>query len=336
MRNFHFWEYLSDEELLDMPLRELGLELAGSMVENCAEKLYRELEKAGLFFRPHIWISDEWFSPDGVPGIAIPFYLLHPRLIDLTKKMLGEAEGETQKWCMQLMRHECGHAIDNAFGLRKLRPRQKLFGATGQAYPRSYEFRPYSKRFVRHLKANYAQAHPDEDWAETFAVWLTPRSGWKKHYRGWKALEKLEMVDHIMSSLIGRSPLVKNKSIVTPINKSRMTLRSYYKKARRQQGIDKKEQNFAKFDRVLTPASESRKFQKASLFIGIEGKKIARQVAKEADQYQYRIDKMMSELKEHCKKRDLRLKNTSRRQLKVLLTKEAKKYVKDGEHRITM
>ena len=115
-----------------------------------------------------------------------------------------------------------------------------------------------------------------------------------------------------------------------------MTLRSYYKKARRQQGIDKKEQNFAKFDRVLTPASESRKFQKASLFIGIEGKKIARQVAKEADQYQYRIDKMMSELKEHCKKRDLRLKNTSRRQLKVLLTKEAKKYVKDGEHRITM
>ena len=42
---------------------------------------------------------------------------------------------------------------------------------------------------------HYAQKHPDEDWAETFAVWLEG-GPWRRRYRDWQvALAKLEYVD---------------------------------------------------------------------------------------------------------------------------------------------
>ena len=30
----------------------------------------------------------------------------------------------------------------------------------------------------------YAASHPEEDFAETFAVWLTPRSNWRQSFPG--------------------------------------------------------------------------------------------------------------------------------------------------------
>jgi hypothetical protein len=138
---------------------------------------------AVLVFRPHFWLSDEWFCPDGEPGIAMPFYLAHPRLARLEMAQMREVEGGTREWCLRILRHETGHAIENAYRLRRRPRRRELFGRTSQPYPDSYSPRPYSKSFVRHLDAWYAQSHPDEDFAETFAVWLTPDSDWRRALR---------------------------------------------------------------------------------------------------------------------------------------------------------
>ena len=130
--------------------------------------------------------------------------------------MMMEAEGYLEKDCMKLLRHESGHAIDNAYRLRKIKRRQNLFGLSSTPYPDSYSPRAYSKKYVVHLNSWYAQSHPDEDWAETFAVWLNPRSNWKKRYRHWPAMKKLEMVDEIMSTIQITAPPVRKKE--TPEN----------------------------------------------------------------------------------------------------------------------
>src|SRR5260370_25656418 len=90
--------------------------------------------------------------------------------------------------------------MDHAYGISSRRQWQKVFGSPETEYsPDTYRPRPYSKSFVRHLPNWYAQAHPDEDFAETFAVWLaTPPDQWRQRYRGWKALEKLDYVDTLI------------------------------------------------------------------------------------------------------------------------------------------
>jgi hypothetical protein len=162
----------------------LELPIAGSELEPRLSELQAEIAQRGLLFRPHFWLSNEWFTPDGIPGIAIPFYLAHPRLARLELHQMFEIEGGTHEWCMQILRHETGHAIENAFKLRSRRRRHELFGSTREEYPEFYAPRPYSKSFVIHLDAWYAQSHPDEDFAETFAVWLHPESKWRERYRG--------------------------------------------------------------------------------------------------------------------------------------------------------
>jgi hypothetical protein len=176
---------LADEELLDLQMRQLDIRIEGSALEPRIAQLHEELAARGLTFRPHYWLSDEWFTPDGIPGIAIPFYLAHPRLAKLELAQMLEVEGGDPEWCMRILRHEAGHAIDNAFALRRKKQRREIFGSPSQEYPEFYAPKPYSKSFVLHLDAWYAQSHPDEDFAETFAVWLTPSSDWEKRYHEW-------------------------------------------------------------------------------------------------------------------------------------------------------
>jgi hypothetical protein len=142
--------------------------------------------------------------PDGVPGFAIPFYLAHPRLMRLERKYMREVEGGTDVECMRILRHEAGHAIDNAFRLHFKRQWIRTFGSFTQKYPPSYKPKPNSRRYVLNLDAWYAQAHPAEDFAETFAVWLQPRSNWRRRYRGWPALRKLEYIDELLKRLPAR------------------------------------------------------------------------------------------------------------------------------------
>src|SRR6187431_1480477 len=196
----HDWTDLDDEALLDLRLAELPLTIEGPLAERVAQ-LGRELQERGLQLPLHFYLSDEWFTPDGTSAIAIPFYLAHPRLSKLEEAQMLEVEGGEHEWCMRILRHEAGHAIDNAYKLRLRRQRRRIFGLPTKPYPEFYTPKPYSKSFVLHLDAWYAQSHPDEDFAETFAVWLTPESEWRQRYAGWPALRKLEYMDQLMASL---------------------------------------------------------------------------------------------------------------------------------------
>ena len=158
----------------------MRLSVEGTWLESCLQDLYEELEQRDLRIRPHVWLSDEWFSPDTTPGIAIPFYLAHPRLMRLERKMIIDVEGGTRRDCMRILRHETGHVIQNAFRLQRRRRWQELFGNSSTRYPSFYRPNPASKNYVQHLRLWYAQSHPDEDFAETFAVWLKPRSDWRQ------------------------------------------------------------------------------------------------------------------------------------------------------------
>ncbi|HEV8326418.1 MAG TPA: hypothetical protein VGQ08_02965, partial [Nitrospiraceae bacterium] len=138
------WVSWSNEQLLNLPMSQLGVTLDGAFLSGQIQQLYAELDARQLLFRPHCWLSNEWFTPDGVPGIAVPFYLAHPRLAKLELDQMLEVEGGTPDWCMRILRHEAGHAIENAYRLRRLRRRQQVFGRSSEPYPKYYRPRPYS------------------------------------------------------------------------------------------------------------------------------------------------------------------------------------------------
>src|SRR5690606_22025626 len=149
--------------------------------------------------------------PDGVPGIAVPFYLAHPRLMRLERDLMLEAEGAHEGTCLRILRHEAGHAIDNAYRLHRRKRWRELFGSFSEPYPDAYRPRPASRKYVQHLNGWYAQAHPAEDFAETFAVWMTPNYPWRRRYEGWPALEKLEYVDELMAEIADTTPPVRTR-----------------------------------------------------------------------------------------------------------------------------
>jgi hypothetical protein len=224
------WEDFPDNDLLKMRICDLHVRIHGSELEERIQQLYHELEGRGLPFRPDCYLGDEWFSPEGSPVIAIPFYLAHPRLKQLELHQMLEVEGGTSEWCMQILRHECGHAYDHAYQFSSTEAWVDMFGNREVEYePETYRPRPYSKSFVRHLPNWYAQAHPDEDFAETFAVWLAlPVEVWRSQYRGWKALKKLESVDAMMEDARSHSPVVVNGRRLWDASRSRRTLEKYY------------------------------------------------------------------------------------------------------------
>ena len=221
--------HLTDEQLLQLRLCDLPLTLRRSPVQRYVKRLYNELDGRGIRFRPHVWLSEEWFSPDGIPGIAVPFYLAHPRLVRLERKMTREVEGGNRKWLMRILRHEAGHAIDSAYRLRRRAHWRALFGPASQPYRSHYRARPASRHHVQHLGDWYAQSHPTEDFAETFAVWLAPRSGWQRRYKSWPALRKLRLVQQYVGEIAANPPPVHNRERIEPIDANPRTLAQYYR-----------------------------------------------------------------------------------------------------------
>jgi hypothetical protein len=224
------WADLPDNELLKLRICDLHVRLEASELEERVQQLHTELEARGLPVRPICYLGDEWFSPEGSPAIAIPFYLAHTRLKQLELHQMLEVEGGTDEWCMQILRHECGHAYDHAYQFSSREEWVEVFGDRDVDYqPETYRPRPYSKSFVRHLPNWYAQAHPDEDFAETFAVWLaSPAEQWRSQYHGWKALKKLELVDALMEHARSQPPVVVKARRLWEASRSRRTLEKYY------------------------------------------------------------------------------------------------------------
>ena len=223
-------EKLDDDQLLGVRLCELDLKIEGTWLEECVAQLYKELSDKGIEFHPPCYLSDEWLCPDGEPIIGIPFYLSHSRLRKLENKIILEVEGGNKAECMKFLRHEAGHAINYAYELHKRRKWKKAFGSFKKEYPERYKYRPYSKSYVIHLEEWYAQYHPDEDFAETFAVWLDPKSEWKEKYKGWKALKKIEYVDELMKKISGKPPKKARGEKHWDINKLKSTLKSHYRR----------------------------------------------------------------------------------------------------------
>src|SRR5450432_3030859 len=222
------WESLSDDQLLSLRFCDLKLKVQGTELQDAIERLYRELARRGIRFRPHCWLAEEWFSPDGIPGIAIPFYLAHRRLMRLERRFMREVEGGNRNWLMRILRHEAGHAIDTAYRLRRRAGWCAVFGPASLPYPDTYRPRPGSRRFVQHLGAWYAQAHPTEDFAETFAVWLKPHSPWRREYLGWPAYAKLEFIDELASELGNLKPPVADRGTIEEVTHESRTLRQHY------------------------------------------------------------------------------------------------------------
>jgi hypothetical protein len=221
------------QELLSRPIRDLGLKLEGSPVERFVEQLYRELEAKGLTkFRPACYLTDEWGCPSGEPVIGIPFYLAHAALAQLEEET-NDIEGARE--IMMYLRHEAGHAFTYAYKLHNLPEWKRLFGPFRRPYRDNYRPVPFSREYVRHLPGWYAQKHPDEDFAETFAVWLTPRSNWRKRYRGWDAMEKLRYLDRLARKLGKTDPPRRRGRTDITVDEMETTVAEFYHQSAREE-----------------------------------------------------------------------------------------------------
>jgi hypothetical protein len=332
------WATWPDEQLLDLRFSELGLSIEGSWLEDRIAQLHAELEARGLVFRPHFWLSEEWFTPDEMTGIAIPFYLAHPRLAKLEENQMLEVEGGTPEWCMKILRHEAGHAIDNAYHLQRRRKRQKLFGLSSTPYPEYYAPKPYSKSYVLHLDSWYSQSHPAEDFAETFAVWLTPDSEWRTRYADWPAIKKLEYVDDLMAELAGRPPLVSTHGIVEPITHLKRTLRRHYKAKRAHYGLNRPTFYDRDLRRLFTDG-EADGSMTAARFVSRVRRDVRRRVAAWTGIYKSTIDQVLEDIITRCKELKLRLRTSeeqTRLDFTALLTVQTMNYLHSGRHRVAL
>ncbi len=221
------------QEILTKPIKELGLKLEGSPLERLVQQLYRELDRKGLRrFRPLCYLTDEWGCPSGEPVIGIPFYLADPKLARLEKEM---NDLEDRREILMYLRHEAGHAFNYAYELYRTPEWRDLFGPFRRPYRDGYRPVPFSRRFVRHIAGWYAQKHPDEDFAETFAVWLTPRSAWRKRYRGWGAMAKLRYVDRMARRFRDTEPMRPQGRTDITVEEMETTVEDHYKQALEQQ-----------------------------------------------------------------------------------------------------
>jgi hypothetical protein len=333
------WAEFRDEQLLDMRMCDLGLRIEGTALEGRIQRLYNELQRRGLRLKPPCWLSEEWFSPDGVPGIAVPFYLAHPRLTRLEKQQLLEAEGGNEEWCMKILRHEAGHAIDTAYRLHRRQQYRELFGKASEPYPEYYQPKPYSRSYVLHLDLWYAQSHPAEDFAETFAVWLRPRSRWRSQYQEWPALAKLEYVDELMDEIAGKPAAVRSTRHVEPIRDSRKTLGEHYADKRRRYLFDTPPIYDRELRRLFSDAPEHAKRPSAAAFLRRIRVKLRRVVAHWTGQYQYVINQVLAEMIDRCRELNLRLATPARqaeRDALVMVTVQTMNYLHAGHHRLAL
>jgi hypothetical protein len=308
---------------LQLRLKDLKVAVTGTWLARCVRDLYRELDRRGLHVHAHAWISEEWFSPKSTPGFAIPFYLAHPRLMRLEHKKIFEVEGGTVPECMRILRHEAGHVIQTSYKLHRRRRWQELFGHTSKHYPSYYRPNPASKHFVHHLRLWYAQSHPDEDFAETFAVWLRPRSNWKKRYEGWPALKKLQYIDELMGEIAGKKPLVTHRRTVDPLSSINRTLGEYYKKKQARYVVDAPTTYDRDLLRIFSDDPRHSRSPTAAMFIRRHRAHLREMVSKWTGEYQLTLDMVLDEMIDRCRELNLRAVGSERKlrmDFTVLLT----------------
>ncbi len=318
---------------------DLGLRIEGTELELYIERLYDELARKGLSFRPYFWLSNEWFTPDAHSGIAIPFYLAHPRLKALEARQMYEAEGGTESSCMRILRHETGHAMDNAYRLHFRKRYRELFGSWATPYPDFYQPKPYSKSYVIHLDMWYAQAHPAEDFAETFAVWLRRGSGWRQRYAGWGAMRKLEYVDELMKDIAAKPPAVVTRRQSRPLKSCRLTLREHYRAKRLHYMQEWPDFYDNDLRRLFSDDPKYRKNPTAARFLLRIKPDLRKMVSRWTGEYQYIIEQALDDIIDRCRELRLRLVHRAERtklDTIVLVTVQTMNWLHDGNHRVAL
>jgi hypothetical protein len=328
---------LTDEEILKLRFKDIALHIAGTDVEEKVKQLYVELENKGLVFRPNVYLGDEWFSPEGMNAIAVPFYLASPRLKSLEKAQMLDVEGGTSDWFMRLLRHEAGHCFDHCYRFSKRKKWQYVFGSPNEDYePETYRPQPFSKGYVKHLDHWYAQAHPDEDFAETFAVWLDPNRDWKKEYSAWPiALTKLEYMEELAKNSVKLKDLSEKGRVPSNVAQLTTTLDKYYQKRRKQEADAYPDFYDSDLNKIFNgDTSLSKREHSALRFMKRHRRAIVATVAWATSERKFTIDALVKRLTERCEKLDLRLgKSETQTTMEVasFLTSLVKNYLFTGK-----
>lgn len=323
--------HLSKQTLLKTKIKNFDLSFEKSFYVDLLINLHLELKRKDLLIRPKIWASDEWFCPDGHTSFAIPFTLLDSRFLELEKEFGLKTEGQEANDFMKLARHECGHIIDNAYNLRNLTGRSDVFGDLNVPYPIDYTFKKHSKKYVKHLTENYAQAHPEEDWAETFAVWLDSHSQWREKYRDWPAFEKLLFLNKTMNSLKNVKPKINQKAI-DPYTNFEITLGDYFKL--------KKQNQIRNFNKLGIKEFITNGKGHEDLYLGLvkHKKQIIENINKKTKFKKYDLTYAIEDLELNAKKKGLKIikvKNKMKTLNEIALIYSSK-FLKEGKHRILM
>ena len=213
-----------------VPIRDLGLTIAGTSLEPIIGIFEKELEAAGIRkVKPRFYLSSEWGVPYQTIAIAIPFYLARPELTLLQAEQACHVEGSGPKDILKYLRHEMGHVVNYAYRLHERKEWIERFGSMTKPYEEEYRPRPFSREFVHHLPGWYAQKHPDEDFAETFAVWMTPGADWRTEFQKWPgALRKLEYCARTMSEVNEREPVVTATELDEDVATISASLEQFY------------------------------------------------------------------------------------------------------------
>ena len=317
------WARLPDERLLKLRFKDLKVTIERTWLNRRLKDLHGELDERDIRVRPHVWLSDEWFSPDDTPGFAIPFYLAHPRLMQLERKKIMEVEGGTLADCMRILRHEMGHVVQNAYKLHRRRRWQELFGPSSRHYPSYYKPNPASRKYVQHLRLWYAQSHPAEDFAETFAVWLNPRSSWRKRYEGWPALKKLEYVDELMAEIAGKRPKLARRFQVDPIHRLTTTLEEHYRNKLTHYPVETPTTYDRDLRRIFSDDPRHKRSPTAVSFIRHNRRHVREVVSHWTGEYQLTLDAVLEDMIARCRELDLRAVGPERKlrfDFTVLLT----------------
>ena len=261
---------LSFQAILNTNVKELDLRPEGTLRE-CLIQLRHELKNRHISFFPHFYLGEEpWGCIDRTGSIEIPFYLANSRLRRIAEKYyLSYSKDEM----MMILRHETGHAINYAYKLWIRDDWKNVFGKIRKKYHEFYHYDHFSKNYVKYLHyvghPHYAQKHPDEDFSETFAVWLDPGSKWKWNYRNWKgALNKLQYVDRLFrrEKIAARRPLRVRYDEIDNYKNINMTVAEYFDIERK---VDPRVKEYTEDLRsIFTEARKTRKKTiRADLFL---------------------------------------------------------------------
>lgn len=304
--SFESWES-EKQYLLARKISELGLAIAGTRVEKMIDQLYSELADKSLTFRPPVYLTDQWGCPDGTPLIGVPFYLADPRLEKIEDDFAEGIESENES--MRFMRHEAGHAFNYAYRIYDRADWRQAFGPYSRPYRERYKADPFSHEFVRHILGWYAQKHPDEDFAETFAVWLTPGLDWKKAYANWPALKKLEYVDRVMRELAAEAPEVPSPTEDDlPVEAMRYSLEDHYRDIADSIPISDSDIFDGDLRNIFATAEESPNGQQADEFLSSHRREIVGRISYWTGEGAHSVRDFLNLLRKRAEMLDLRVR----------------------------